>query len=140
MEKEHQETIHQPEAEPVLVPEVIEEGDKKTKEETEKSIYNNKLKTLKPKANCCRTKKFIKVVRIHYLISQLLKSFAFFIKQKIHSRLTIMWFEIMKLWMVGIDLEEAQHQKTHEGLGLDSPTPLYFYLILISKLVSMPEF
>ena len=42
MEKEHQETIHQPEAEPV--PEVIEEGEEKTKEETEKSIYNNKLK------------------------------------------------------------------------------------------------
>ena len=54
MEKEHQETIHQPEAEPV--PEVIEEGEEKTKEETEESIYNNKLKTLKAKTNCCRTK------------------------------------------------------------------------------------
>ena len=38
MEKEHQETIHQPEAEPVPVPEVIEEGEEKTKEETEESI------------------------------------------------------------------------------------------------------
>ena len=55
MVKEHQETIHQPEAEPV--PEVIEEGEEKTKEETEESIYNNKLKTLKAKTNCCRTKK-----------------------------------------------------------------------------------
>ena len=42
MEKEHQETIHQPAAEPVS--EVIEEGEEKTKEETEESIYNNKLK------------------------------------------------------------------------------------------------
>ena len=82
MEKEHQETIHQPEAE--LVPEVIEEGEEETKKETEESIYNNKLKTLKAKTNCCRTKKFMKVVRIHYLISQLLKSFAFFSKRKIH--------------------------------------------------------
>ena len=95
MEKEHQETIHQPEAEPV--PEVIEEGEERTKEETEESIYNNKLKTFKAKTNCCRTKKFMKVVRIHYLISYLLKSFAFFSKLKIHSRLTIMCFEIMKL-------------------------------------------
>lgn len=49
MEKEHQETIHQPAAEPVSVPEVIEEGEEETKEETEESIYNNKLKTLKAK-------------------------------------------------------------------------------------------
>ena len=42
MEKEHQETTHQPEAE--LVPEVIEEGEENTKEETEESICNNKLK------------------------------------------------------------------------------------------------
>ena len=40
------------------------------------------------------------------------------------------------------ELEEAQLQKTHEGLGLDPPTPIHFYLtlILISKLVSMPKF
>ena len=95
MEKEHQETIHQPAAEPV--PEVIEEGQEETKEETEESIYNNKLKTLKSKINCCRIRKFMKVVRIHYLISQLLKSFAFLSKRKIQSRLTIMCFEIMKL-------------------------------------------
>ena len=59
MEKEHQETIHQRAAEPV--PEVIEEGEEETKEETEKSIYNNKLKTLKAKTKCCRTRKFMKV-------------------------------------------------------------------------------
>ena len=94
-EEEHQETIHQLEAEPV--PEVIDEGEEETKEETEECIYNNKLKTLKAKTNCCRTKKFMKVVRIHYLVSQLLKSFAFLSKHKIHSRLTIMCFEIMKL-------------------------------------------
>ena len=60
MIKEHQETIHQPTAEPVFVPvpEVIEEGEEETKEETEESIYNNKLKTLKAKTNCCRTRKF----------------------------------------------------------------------------------
>ena len=52
MEKEHQETIHQPAAKLVPVPEVIEEGEEETKEETEKSIYNNKLKTLKAKTNC----------------------------------------------------------------------------------------
>ena len=84
MEKEYQETIHQPEAKPV--PEVIEEGEEKTKEETEESIYNNKLKTLKAKTNCCSTKKIMKVIRIHYLISQMLKSFAFFSKRKFHSR------------------------------------------------------
>ena len=138
MEKEHQETIHQPAADPV--PEVIEKGEEETKKETEESIYNNKLKTLKVKTNCCRTRKFMKVVKIHYLISQLLKSFAFFSKRKIHSRLTIMCFKMMKLRMVGIDLEEAQHQKTHEWLRLDPPTPIHFYLILISKLASMPNF
>ena len=78
MEKGHQETFNQSEAEPV--PEVIKEGEEETKEETEESIYNNKLKTLKAKTNCCRIKKFVKVVKIHYLISQLLKSFAFFSK------------------------------------------------------------
>ena len=73
-----------------------------------------------------RTRKLIKVVRNHYLISQLVKSFAFFGKRKIHSWLTIMFSKMMKLWMVGIDMEEAQHQKTPEGLGLDSPThPFY---------------
>ena len=55
MEKGHQETFNQPEAEPV--PEVIKEGEEETKEETEESIYNNKLRTLKAKTNCCRTKK-----------------------------------------------------------------------------------
>ena len=45
MEKEHQETIHQSATEPV--PKVIEEGDEETKEETEESIYNNKLKISK---------------------------------------------------------------------------------------------
>ena len=74
-----------------------------------------------------RTKKFIKVVRNHYLISQLLKLFAFFSK-KIHSCLTIMFSEMMKLWMVCIDLEEAQHQKTPEGLGLD-PQPLSIFIL-----------
>ena len=87
-----------------------------------------------------RTRKFIKVVRNNYLISQLLKSFAFFSKRKIHSWLTIMFSKMMKLWMVGIDLEEAQHQKTPEGLG-SIPQPLsILYLILISKLASMPNF
>ena len=38
MEKEHQETIHQPAAKLVLVPEVIEEGKEETKEETEEFI------------------------------------------------------------------------------------------------------
>ena len=48
MEKEHQETIHQPAAElvPVPVPEVIKEGEEETKKETEESIYNNKLKNI----------------------------------------------------------------------------------------------
>ena len=75
-----------------------------------------------------RTIKFIKVVRNHYLISQLLKSFAFFSKRKIHSWLTIMFSEMMKIWIVGIDLEEAQHQNTHEGLGLD-PQPLSIFIL-----------
>ena len=33
--------------------------------------------------------------------------------------------------MDGIDVEEAQLQKTHEELGFDYPTPIRFYLILI---------
>ena len=73
-----------------------------------------------------RTRKFIKVVRNHYFISQLLKSFAFFSKRKIHSWLTIMFSEMIKLWMVDIDMKEAQHQNTPERLGLDPPIPIHF--------------
>ena len=74
-----------------------------------------------------RKRKFIKVVRNYYLISQLLKSFAFFSKRKSHCWLTIMFSETMKLWMIGIDPEEAQHQKTPEGLGFNLPIPIHFY-------------
>ena len=58
-----------------------------------------------------RTKKLIKVVRNHYLISQLLKSFVFYSKRKIHSWLTIMFSEMMKFWMVDIDLEGSTTSK-----------------------------
>ena len=74
-----------------------------------------------------RTRKFIKVVKNHYLISQLLKSFVLFSKRKIHSWLKIMFSKMMMHWMVGIDLEETQHQKTPEGLGLDLTTPINFF-------------
>ena len=44
---------------------------------------------------------------------------------------------MMKLWIVGMDLEEAQHQKTPEGLGLDpltpNPYPFLFYFIFNFK-------
>ena len=34
-------------------------------------------------------------------------------------------YEALNGWF---DLEEAQHQKTHEGLGLDPPTPIHPFL------------
>ena len=65
---------------------------------TRKSTAKKVFPRLRP---IVEDKKFMKVFRIHYLISQLLKSFAFFSKRKIHSRLTIMCSEIMKLeWLV----------------------------------------
>ena len=89
-----------------------------------------------------RTRKFIKVVRNHDLISQLLKSFVFFSKQKIHSCLTIMFSEDDEALNGWYWSGWSTTSKDTWKVGIRSPTPIHFYFILfiISKLTSMPNF